>query len=410
MNVSKEYDVIIVGAGPAGSACAISLKESGLKVALIDKATFPRDKICGDALSPDILNQLHKIDPKLREKLDNLDQKIQCRGIVISAPNGEATSVSMPQTKTNKTNFGYVVKRQDFDNLMFDWVQSNTATDIFQGCAVKSIEDLGHSIVVSTTQGELKTKMLVGADGAHSIVNKQLMGVTEIDRDHHAGALRMYYKGVTGFQQGNIELHFIKDILPGYLWIFPLSNNEANVGIGMLSSHISKENVNLKKMLKEVIEEHPLFKDRFVNAEPLESVKGYGLPLGAKKRPISGNRFLLTGDAASIIDPSSGEGVGNAIRSGRFAAQHILENVSSDFSKAVNVNYDKKLYKSILTELKISKTFQKTHIFPWMLNSLIRKINKSHSFKKYFTEKAAVFDVEDPLFLTKFFFRFLLGR
>ena len=95
-----------------------------------------------------------------------------------------------------------------------------------------------------------------------------------------------------------------------------MNDGKANVGIGMLSSHISQKKINLKVVLQKLIETHPQLKDRFINAKALESIKGFGLPLGSKKRRLSGDRYVLTGDAASLIDPFSGEGIGNAIRSG----------------------------------------------------------------------------------------------
>ena len=166
--------------------------------------------------------------------------------------------------------------------------------------------------------------MIIGADGAHSVVAKYL-GTTTIERKHHSAGLRVYYENITSFHPDRyIELYFFNEILPGYLWIFPLPDNKANVGIGMLSDTITKKKINLRETLEKLMRTHPALKERFQYARPLETVKGFGLPLGSKQRKISGDRILLAGDAASLIDPFSGEGIGNAIRSGRVAAEHVL--------------------------------------------------------------------------------------
>ena len=142
---------------------------------------------------------------------------------------------------------------------------------------------------------------------------------------------------MSNFNEGNfIELYFFKDFVPGYLWVFPLPNNEANVGIGLLSSFISKKSVNLKEIFQKQLKEHPAFQERFKDAVPIETIKGYGLPLGSAMKQISGNRFLLLGDAASLIDPFSGEGIANGIRSGRLAADVVKEAMTKNFAIAKN--------------------------------------------------------------------------
>ena len=167
-------------------------------------------------------------------------------------------------------------------------------------------------------------------------------------------------KNVTGFSDDNaVELHFYDELLPGYFWIFPLPGNKANVGLGMLSSFVSKRKPNLKRLLKEIIETHPNVKERFKNATPLEDVKGFGLPLGSKKRRISGNRYLLLGDAAALINPLSGEGIANAIRSGRVAAEHIQRAFNEKrFDAEFNLAYDNEIYKRMWGELRLNYWIQ----------------------------------------------------
>src|SRR5205823_3429444 len=116
-------------------------------------------------------------------------------------------------------------------------------------------------------QSTVHTQLIVGAEGDRSIVARQLAGFRKQDQYYCAG-LRAYFKGVKNFHQQNyIELHFIKELLPGYLWIFPLPNGEANVGVGMLSAAVSRRKVNLKKVMMDAILYNPVIKDRFHHAE-----------------------------------------------------------------------------------------------------------------------------------------------
>ena len=330
----KKFDVLIIGGGPAGASCAITLAESGLQVALIDKAVFPRDKICGDGLGIDVINQLGRMSEKLSAKFESLKNKMPSPGIKVFSPDHSALEIPFVNAKTK--NSGFASPRIVFDDLLFQHAKELPNIHCFEDCAIEKIEQQPDSILVSSKDLQFEGKMLIGADGAHSIVVKQLSDIT-IDKKHYCAGLRIYYEGVTGFSHDNlIELHFFKELVPGYFWIFPLANNKANVGIGMLSSHISKKKVNLKETLQKLITSHPDLKDRFANAIPLETVKGYGLPIGSKKRNISGDRFLLTGDAACLIDPFSGEGIANAVRSGRLAAAHAIEAIkANDFSAAL---------------------------------------------------------------------------
>jgi geranylgeranyl reductase family protein len=387
----KKFDVVIVGAGPAGAACAIRLGGSGLKVALLDKATFPRDKTCGDALSVDVINQLAMLSDKLATDFTFLENKIPSYGVKIFSPDHQC--VDIPFVHKNVKSCGFISPRLDFDNLLFQHVKEYPNISIFEDCVVDKIIQQASKNSIHTKSGIFECDIAIGADGAHSVISRNI-GAIKVDKKHHSAGLRIYYEGVTSFhEEGFIELHFFKEILPGYLWIFPLADNKANVGIGMLSSVVAKQKVDLKKVLQKLITTHPNIKERFKNAKPLETIKGYGLPLGSKKRNISGERFLLTGDAAALIDPFSGEGIANAIRSGRVAAEHTIQCFKqNDFSAIFNKAYDKEIYRRMWNEFKISKTLQRITNYPWLINFVINRVNNSKRLKSFLIEALANVD------------------
>ena len=381
--MNNDYDIIIVGAGPGGCSCAYNLSGKGLRIAIIDKAVFPREKICGGALSPDVINQLNWIDPQLALRFHRSVPKKKINSLRIFAPDYNYLDIYIPDYQKSPL---YTIKRIDFDKFYFDQIKNLPDVHIFQDHKVEEVKNLENEVILNTNKKSFKAKIVVGADGANSIVKRKLSG-NKINKKHFSASVRQYFEGVENLNENEyIELHFYKEILPCYFWIFPLPNNQANVGLGMLSSDISKKKINLKEKLTDIIQNHPNIKSRFGNATPLSSIQGFGLPLGSGKVSVSGHRYLLIGDAASIIDPLTGEGIGNAIRSGRFAADHLIKAFEQNrFDTDFNKLYDQKLYNNIWNELRISNYMQKMLRYPKIINFIIKKANKNKSIRNLLT-------------------------
>lgn len=362
-----EFDVIISGAGPAGSTCALTLHNSGLRVALLDKDTFPRDKICGDAVSSVAKRILRQINPELETNLLDFAPKSNITKAKLHSPNFETLEFSFSKT-------GHCIRRRDFDTWLFDLAKNHTDITVMQGAKVKdAFVQAEHAGVVLDNGQTLTAKILVACDGAHSVIAKKLGGF-KVDRKHYSGAVRQYYRNVKGLTGDALEVYFLKGYLPGYFWIFPLSNGEANVGFGMLSETIAKEKIDLKQQLHAIINQIPEVRERFAQATPLEDVKGFGLPLGSRKYNISGQRFMLCGDAASLIDPFSGEGIETAMESGRFAADYIKDAFSSDRFDANSLKaYDQRVYRKMWGNFKNHYYLQRLlSDRVWLINRLIQ--------------------------------------
>jgi flavin-dependent dehydrogenase len=139
--------------------------------------------------------------------------------------------------------------------------------------------------------------------------------------EHTYSAVRGYWSGVSGLDD-SIELYFIDGVLPGYLWIFPMAGGMANVGLGILSSDL-RTRKHPTVTLQEAIAKHPAIAPKFANAKQVGKTGGWAIPNGSYKKPNTGDGWVLIGDAASLVDPFSGEGVGNALTSGKYAAMAI---------------------------------------------------------------------------------------
>lgn len=368
-------DACIVGAGPGGVAAALKLSYLGIPSVLLDKATFPRDKVCGDAISGKVTTLLNRLDPAILERFNQQPIQSDVWGIRFVAPNLRELDIPFQPNYVRRARSapGYVARRYDFDNFLVEEVRRRENIRFVEGLAVEQYARTERGWLVSGRGGtfEVDCRMLIVADGAHSAFSRKMAGL-EKDPQHHAGAVRAYFANVRNLNQDNfIELHFIRSISPGYFWIFPLPGGQANVGLGMRSDILSRRRLNLRKALFEVIEENPQLKERFRDAELIGEVKGYGLPLGSKTRPISGSHYMLVGDAGHLVDPLTGEGIGNAFYSGFIAAEQLQQCLEAgDFSAPFLKAYDQRVNRVLGSEMRLSYRLQKMLAYPFLVNLL----------------------------------------
>lgn len=386
--MAQIYDAIIVGAGPAGSTCALYAARAGLNVLLLDKSRFPRDKICGDAISGKSVNYLEELG-----LIDQLQQSPQVAvdGIIFSAPNGKQVRVPFIPRENEAVPPGFVCRRLIFDEILFQQAKKSVATiEAFKvtGLLKKNDQVCGISGVDETGRDKsFQAKVVIGADGYNSVISR-LLGIYEHESRHWVVATRAYYRGVAQMMNA-IEIHFVKDVLPGYFWIFPLDNGKVNVGIGMLHRELRNRSISLRQAHLAAVNS-PYFRERFENAELLGNISGWNLPVGSKKRRVCGDGYLLLGDAAGLIDPFSGEGIGNAMCSGKIAAGVLAEVCKGvDYSAQNLRRYETQLWQNLAAELKISTWLQKLGRFQPLLNLVVSKAAKDQQVNTLISEMMA---------------------
>ena len=412
----EEFDLIIVGGGPAGAVAALYARRRGLSCLLLDKARFPRDKICGDALSGKSVAVLHELG--LYERVSQLPGAA-IRRIIFGSPDHtqidiDLTTHELHSSLTGQTlpMEGFVIRREHFDRFLFDEARQ-AANRCVEGMAVRDlIREEGRVCGVRGSgpdgeEAEFRGRLVLGCDGFSSTVARRA-GLYAHDDRHSMVALRCYYENVAGLTD-QIELHFVDEVKPGYFWIFPVEEGYANVGIGMDHRDIKKRGVDLKKALQAAIESQA-FRGRFADARLAGKVVGWNLPVGSKRRKMHGDGLLLLGDAAGLIDPFTGEGIGNALYSARFAVETAVEGKEADdFSAGFLQRYEERVWAGLGDELKTSTRLHEMSRWGWLMNWVIRKGSRSPELRDLICGMMANAvpreQMTSPLFYLKLMFR-----
>ncbi len=368
----KNFDVIICGAGPAGLTASLVLGGAGLKVALIDKETSPGNKVCGDAIAAYVPKVLGKISPEFTSALERCDQKVEVTTCRIFSPSGRFLDLNYPEP-------GFICRRPVFDLLLSGIVARQPGVTVYSGTKITGVRaDQQQATVIAADGTVFTAPLVIGCDGAGGITGRMLAG-NKGDLKHSSAAVRAYYRNVKNIPESTFELHFIRDILPGYFWIFPLPDGYANAGLGVPSEMAGAKKINLIRKLTQITETVPGIKERFEGAELAGPPETGLLPLGSRKVRISGERFMLCGDAASLTDPATGEGVGHAILSGRYAGWQALRCFEKDdFSAGIMKGYDNELYAKLWNHNRRRYLIRKTVLKKSCLLNLAITLGKNN--------------------------------
>ncbi len=334
----QEWDVIVVGAGPGGSAAAITLAQLGWRVLLLDKASFPRDKVCGDMISPRSQRALRKLG--CFAALESASpHRVHSGAFYLGGE--KLLTAGVPKVK-GLTDYGLVLPRMTFDEIVFRRAQS-LGVETVERCEVKevNIEAAGVSILAQR-EGRARTyrgRLVIGADGAHSLVSRTLNPEGSKGKNR-SFALRAYFEGVVG-DSSQVDILFDRSFFPGYAWIFPLGGGRANVGMGVVMDPYHKERVNLRETFAHWLEHDPAAQARLHDAHQVGRTVGWPLNTYSPTTRRYGQRLLLIGDAANLVDPLNGEGIHTALESGQIAARVADEALrADDLSASFLARYD----------------------------------------------------------------------
>ncbi|MDE3086427.1 MAG: geranylgeranyl reductase family protein [Acidobacteriota bacterium] len=377
---NEMHDVLVIGAGPGGSACAYWLADAGWDVAVVEKKRFPREKTCGDGLTPRSVRQL--TDMGLAGALAGAHRH---RGLR-SCGFGLTMELAWPR-HPSFPDVGYVITRHDLDQLVAERAEKAGAV-VYQGteAAEPVLEDgdeapgrlprcTGALVVDRATRATrfIRARYVVVADGANSRFGRAL-GATR-DRGHPLGmALRGYFRSPRHddeFIESHLDLRVGgSEVVPGYGWIFPLGDGRVNVGVGLLSAEGKYKGINTSHLMSAFLDQAP----RSWGLSPQVSCgppTGGKLPMGLSVAPRVGPTVVAVGDAAGAINPMNGEGIAYGYETGRLAAACLGRALSGEGTAALD-DYERQLEDAYGLYYRVARDFVALISHPRIMEACVR--------------------------------------
>lgn len=368
--MTHEYltaDVLIVGAGPAGTAAAIELARSGRSAVVLDKATFPRDKCCGDGLTTLALRELESIgfDPGSVADWFDVD------GALLRSPSGRDVTVPLPAGG----RYAAVAPRLQLDDALVGLAR-DAGADVRDGHGFVSLEhrtdDHGAGLVRIEADGlTIDTRYVIAADGMWSPVRKAV-GLNQPGYLGEWHGFRQYASNVTGTAATRLHVWFEPDLLPGYAWSFPLPGNRANVGFGVLRDG-RRSGKEIKAIWPDLLSRAHVVEALGAGFEMEDRHTAWPIPARIDHVQLTAERTLFVGDAASATDVMTGEGIGQALLTGRLAAESIIAAGAMQPHAAADL-YEQEVRHHLIADHKMSLALGNVLARSWGARGAIRVV------------------------------------
>jgi len=316
-----DADVIVVGAGPAGSAAAAQLAHAGHDVLLIDKVAFPRDKTCGDAITPRGVRALQHLGAfeSIAARAHRLD------GASLVSPSGLTLRVSFNDVLRDWPPFALVLPRVQMDDLLLAFALSKGARFMGECRVVGLFETSGGAGVIARQGPEDRpvawsARTVVLAVGAHMGLLQQAGLLRETPPV--ISAARAYWQNVDG-DPDNLCFYFDRRLPLGYAWLFPTGPRQANIGLGVFPGSPARQGQSTPALLADFVRHYPPLRERLQRAGPVGPTRAFPIRADFPPPRLTQNRFLLVGEACGLVNPVTGEGIDLALESGLIAAESI---------------------------------------------------------------------------------------
>ncbi len=323
-----DADVLVVGAGPGGSAAAHALAQTGLDVLLLEKSSFPREKVCGDGLTPRAVKSL----VEMGIDTSGANGFIRNRGLRII---GGGVTLELPWPElASYPDYGLVRPRLDFDELLARAAQkagarlqelSNVTGPVLD--AAGRVVGVTAKVGLDKVETTYRAPLVIAADGASGRLALS-MGIGKRDDRPMGVAVRRYFESPRhddDMLESWLELRAPNgDLLPGYGWVFGVGDGTSNVGLGILNTTKAWQDTNYKDLLARWTGSMPE-QWQYDEQHATGPVRGGALPMGFNRQPHYSRGLLLVGDAAGAVNPFNGEGIAYAMESGRLAAQIAVQ-------------------------------------------------------------------------------------
>jgi len=366
--VRRTADVLVVGGGPAGSAVAILLARAGLKVCLLEKSHFPREKPCGEYVSPGCLSILDRLG--LLSAFEALGPQ-PIRGMRIVTPGGTVLTGVYPGNGT--ASHGYSLPRYRFDALLFDAARK-AGVECHEGWRVVDLIRAGGGVagVVADSEGRSRSftaSVTIGADGRNSVVARRLKLFAWHSSHRKVALLRRFQVPVDVGDVGEVYLG-----TTGYSILNPQGRGILNVGVVVDQQDLPLHQA-WERVLCDLLAAYPRVQGVLEGARPLNAIRVLG-PLACRTTRVAGDGFLLVGDAAGYYDPMTGEGVYQALRGAELAAKTVAEALSNGGPTAKALGrYAVRYRREFAPKDRVCHLLQHIVCRPHLCDLLIRRLN-----------------------------------
>jgi geranylgeranyl reductase family protein len=339
-------EVVVVGAGPAGTAAAITLARAGVAVTVVDKARFPRDKTCGDGLTAGALRIVEDLglDPAAVASWQQVDD------VVVRSPSGREATFPLPR---DRGVYAAVTRRTDLDAALLDLAR-NAGAKVLDGHACTGVTEDADGVEVEVAGvGTIAAHWLIAADGMWSPVRKHL-GLDTAGYRGEWHAFRQYFSGVGPRAANDLFVWFEPDLLPGYAWSFPLPGGQANVGFGIQRGGKVERIQDMAAIWRDLLERPHIREVLGDAALPEGRHQAWPIPARIDDIALTGQRTFFIGDAAAATDPMTGEGIGQALLTGLLAAEAITSTPNVDDPIAATRHYRKAVHRALVADHRMS--------------------------------------------------------
>lgn len=395
--VDYDCDVTVVGGGPAGSALAYHLVKNGASVIVMEAEVFPRDKVCGDGVSPIALSELESMGITQTEKFATANE-IKKVGLFLK---DDKVFIDLSKPEHLKYH-ARIIPRVELDTMIYEAAKEKGAVYLENSRALH-YKITPTAAFVSYKTGKnvktIKTKLVVGADGSRSMVARQLRGTKPSD-DYQLLGLRAYYNNVNG-PNDRVDIFFSEAGFPGIFWMFPKGKTDANIGMAIISKTFPSKPDHIKKLLLDHIGSNPDIQKRIGKGTLEAKMEGWPITFFNNSQRLCAERVLLIGEAAGLINPLSGDGIQYALLSSRWAAEVIEKCLfANDFSDSSLQRYVKKVHREVgydfaLSNLLVQFPKNKTFTKVWM-QILGILISRAKEDKAYADVIAGIFEGTYP--------------
>jgi geranylgeranyl reductase family protein len=364
----NDSSVLVVGGGPAGSAAAYWLARDGHEVTLVEKKEYPRDKTCGDGLTPRAIRQL--MDMEFDFDVPEFHTITGLRSYA-----GDDLMIELPWPEHSRfPNWGGVIRRRDLDGQVATLAEKQGVRVLEKTEATPHLEDgllVGADLTHDGVTERVTPAITVIADGSMNRFGRDLGSARR--RDYPMGmAARGYYSSPRSedpYLESQLDLRDSSGAtMPGYGWVFPLGDGTVNVGVGLLSTFKRWKTVNTTHMMRDYVAIAPDYWG-LTEESKLTNPTGGKLTMSFSKGPIVGGNWLAIGDAAGAINPWNGEGISYAYETGRIAATHVGEAIGADDTGLLQ-RYPQHLQDEYGLYYKMARIFVKLIGYPSVMRTL----------------------------------------